>query len=393
MKRMKETSDDTYENSTMTAQTLRDNTAKFCKDNSLLNLITVRDGNDVEPEEVDIRATEPVRSQENVEENENEEEIIENINGEEEEETRIMRLRFQKILQTLKASTKENIEGWERLMKQKNGVAKAEIDRANKILEKHLGNTNNICTVIDAVYAMGQTIEERKGVKRNEKRKENKNQEGSPNRRIRKLEKQIKELRQILAWTSNEIHRRKVKWKSTKKEKEILQKLKKWADQQLNRNEELICVKEKALDKLRYCNIKMKRLKIKDARIRNNKMFQEDQEMFSRKTQGTKQLKGNVPRMEKCEEFWAGIWENNTKTPKRKWMNTVAKKMGQKVANVQEFTITEKKLHQTVKKRKNWSAPGIDGVQNFWWKKFRGAWSAILRCFNQWLELPDKIPD
>ena len=318
MKRMKETSDDTYENSTMTAQTLRDNTAKFCKDNSLLNLITVRDGNDVEPEAINIRAIEPVRCQENVEENENEEEIIENINGEEEEETRIMRLRFEKILQTLKASTKENIEGRERLMKLKKGVAKAEIDRANKILEKHLGNTNNICTVIDAVYAMGQTIEERKGVKRNEKRKENKNQEGSPNRRIRKLEKQIKELRQILAWTSNEIHRRKIKRKSTKKEKEILQKLKKWADQQLNRNEELICVKEKALDKLRYCNIKMKRLKIKDARIRNNKMFQEDQGMFYRKTQGTKQLKGKVPRMEKFEEFWVGIWEDNTKTPKRK---------------------------------------------------------------------------
>ena len=107
------------------------------------------------------------------------------------------------------------------------------------------------------------------------------------------LEQQIKKLRQILAWTSNEIHRRKIKSKSTKKEKEILQKLKKWADQQLNRNEELICVKEEALHKFRYCNIKMKRLKITDARIRNNKMFQEDQRMFYRKTQGTKQLKGN----------------------------------------------------------------------------------------------------
>ena len=220
-------------------------------------------------------------------------------------------------------------------------------------MEKHLGNTNNICTVIDAVYAMGQTIAERKGVKRNEKRKENKNQEGSPNRRIRKLEKQIKELRQILAWTSNEIHRRKVKWKSTKKEKEILQKLKKWADQLLNRNEELICVKEKVLDKLTYCNIKMKRLKIKDARVDNDKVFQEDQGMFYRKTQGTKQLEGKVPRMEKFEEFWTEIWENNTKTPNRKRMNTVAKKIGQKVAKVQEFTITGKKLHQTVKKRKN----------------------------------------
>ena len=38
-----------YENSTVSAQTLRDNAARFRKDNSLLNLITVRDGNDVEP--------------------------------------------------------------------------------------------------------------------------------------------------------------------------------------------------------------------------------------------------------------------------------------------------------------------------------------------------------
>ena len=119
MKRIKEAWDDIYENSTISAQTLRDNAARFRKDNSLLNLITVRDGNDVEPEAIDIRAIEPVRSQENVEENENEEEIIENINEEEEEETRIMRLRFEKILQTLKASTKENIEGRERLMKLK----------------------------------------------------------------------------------------------------------------------------------------------------------------------------------------------------------------------------------------------------------------------------------
>ena len=97
--------------------------------------------------------------------------------------------------------------------------------------------------------------------------------------------------------------------------------------------------------------------------------------------------------MEKFEESWLGIYEDNTRTSQRKWINMVAKKIGQKVANVQEFTIIEKKLHQTVKKRKSWSAPGINGVQNFWWKKFRGTWSAILRCFNQWLEQSDEIPD
>ena len=183
MKRMKEAWDDIYENSIMSDQTLRDNAARFRKDNSLLNLIEVRDRNDVEPEAIHIRAIEPVRSQENVEENENnEEEIMENIKEEEDREIRIMRLRFEEILHTLKASTKENIEGRERLMKLKKGVAKAEIARGNKILEKHLGDTNNICTVIDAVYATGQTIAERKGLKKNEKRKD-KNQEG-PNRRL-----------------------------------------------------------------------------------------------------------------------------------------------------------------------------------------------------------------
>ena len=72
---------------------------------------------------------------------------------------------------------------------------------------------------------------------------------------------------------------------------------KKWAVQQLSRNKKLICVKEKALEKLRYHNIKVKQSKIKDARISNNKMFQEDQGMFYRKTQGTKQLRGKVPKM------------------------------------------------------------------------------------------------
>ena len=46
----------------------------------------------------------------------------------------------------------------------------------------------------------------------------------------------------------------------------------------------------------------MKRLNIKDAR----KTFQQDQEMFYRNTQGTKQLKGKVLKMENFEDFWAG---------------------------------------------------------------------------------------
>ena len=52
---------------------------------------------------------------------------------------------------------------------------------------------------------------------------------------------------------------------------------------------------------------------------------------------------------------------------------TVAKKIGEKVTDVHTLVIDEKKLCETVRKRKNWCAPGIDGIQNFWWKKFEGA--------------------
>ena len=86
MKKMKEAWDDIYKNSTMSDQTLRGNAARFRKDNSLLILLKVKDGNDVETKAIHIRAIELVRSQEN-------------INKEEGEETRLMRLRKFCILQ------------------------------------------------------------------------------------------------------------------------------------------------------------------------------------------------------------------------------------------------------------------------------------------------------
>ena len=48
--------------------------------------------------------------------------------------------------------------------------------------------------------------------------------------------------------------------------------------------------------------------------------------------------------------------------------------------------ILKKEVAPNSQETKNWSALGIGGVQNFWWEKFRGTCSAILRCFNQWLE-------
>ena len=62
----------------------------------------------------------------------------------------------------------------ESLMKLRKGVTKTDIDRANKILEKHLGDTNNTCAVIGAIYTMGQKIEKKKRIEEQRKKKKRK---------------------------------------------------------------------------------------------------------------------------------------------------------------------------------------------------------------------------
>ena len=53
-------------------------------------------------------------------------------------------------------------------------------------------------------------------------------------------------------------------------------------------------------------------------------------------------------------------------------MQKVKRLLGEKVTLINKFYIDTEKLNLKLKeinKRKNWTAPGIDGVQNFWWKK------------------------
>ena len=48
-------------------------------------------------------------------------------------------------------------------------------------------------------------------------------------------------------------------------------------------------------------------------------------------------------------------------------------------------------LQHILKKRKNWSAPGIDGIQNFWWKKLISTWRPLTNAMNCWIDRPELI--
>ena len=68
------------------------------------------------------------------------------------------------------------------------------------------------------------------------------------------------------------------------------------------------------------------------------------------------------------------------------------RQLNEKVSQVNKFNITLAKMKKEVAKRKAWAAPGIDSIQNYWWKKLEPAQKALTRAFTKIKEDNTNIP-
>ena len=73
-------------------------------------------------------------------------------------------------------------------------------------------------------------------------------------------------------------------------------------------------------------------------------------------------------------------------------MKEIRRQLNDKVNQVTEFNITFEKVKKVVAKRKEWTTPGIDGIQNCWWKKLEPAQKASTRAFTKIKEDITNIP-
>ena len=101
----------------------------------------------------------------------------------------------------------------------------------------------------------------------------------------------------------------------------------------------------------------------------------------------------NIPPIEKFSKFLAGIWEDNKTTVETKWMREVGERIKNKIGEVSEFYVTEGNIKTVIKKRKNWTAPGVDGIQNYWWKMFSATWGPMSRVMSAWVKDQRTIPE
>ena len=197
----------------MKAQCLRDNAAKFKKNKTIMNLVLIRNREHFQNEDVDQSTDGDVD--------------IDDMNtnfqhgsttGEREqiikEEDKELELAFLSQLEKLKKTTKYDIE--ERARTLKVQVENDLILSANRILKFHIKDDATLPDITDKVYAMATTIEIRAGVKRSNTQRKSRKRE---NRRTKKMTRQIKELRQLVAQTANEIYRKKTTEKQLTKKR------------------------------------------------------------------------------------------------------------------------------------------------------------------------------
>ena len=127
----------------------------------------------------------------------------------------------------------------------------------------------------------------------------------------------------------------------TRKESKLIKELGQKLGKRELRNEDLLREKEKLLDNLRYLLASLRKIEERGKKIRDNKKFLSNGKGFYRELNAGEEKTGNVPRIEKFEDFWGSIWEKKDTTPLRPWMAEIGQELHSRVDNVVEFEISE----------------------------------------------------
>jgi hypothetical protein len=265
----------------------------------------------------------------------------------------------------------------------KNIMTAQEAIKMNKIVQKYaVPKVETMLNISNVLYAVGMTLAEIKStdeVKLSNRcpKRSKRNQKEDRNRTLRRMDKFIEDKKRIASWAECEIHRRRLARKATEKEKRILRELSIAAKVSLNAItiSKLRELKLDCIDEIRMMRVK-REAKVKTIKKRkNNREFEENEKIFYRKMD-EKELHGEAPKIEQVDAFWRGIWETEgDQNLESKWIEEVEKMIeGQLTEEHIPKLANMKQWHKLVMKRKNWTSPGPDGVQNYWVKHISALW-------------------
>ena len=164
------------------------------------------------------------------------------------------------------------------------------------------------------------------------------------------MKAEIKQLRQLIARTSNEIYRRKQQRKGTPKEKRILKQLKETMNE-TKLTTSVLTKQEAWIDKLRCKRVKLVKMMERGKMIIDDNILERDHKNFFKRIEDSTEYEGAMAEIDKFIKFWVVIWEKDDRKPNMSWMEKIQEKLKEKITSVTEFEITENGLISEIKNK------------------------------------------
>ena len=227
-------------------------------------------------------------------------------------------------------------------------------------------------------------------------------------------EKQMNRTRKEISQVTAEIDRTRRNGKLTK----TLWKNRNWMKKELKTSKlglaELTALKERKLNTIRMQKQERKnKIKAFERRKINNWFDQNERSFYKHlrslavnetdidnieykdKTANQEIDNPNITK-EDYENFWCPIWQEPAKESlDEEWIYEVREALDQSIPDNENLVIliTSQKLHQCLKTKRNWAAPGKDRITNYWLKKITSIHdklaSAICRLINDGIQVPE----
>jgi hypothetical protein len=101
----------------------------------------------------------------------------------------------------------------------------------------------------------------------------------------------------------------------------------------------------------------------------------------------------DLPSQQEVTAFWSNIWSSEVKhNEDAEWLGSIENKASG-ISDMLDCSISVADVRRVIMRTQNWKAPGHDGLQNFWWKKFNASHSVLRAWFAKFVEDPNTIPD
>ncbi|XP_045474917.1 uncharacterized protein LOC123680845 [Harmonia axyridis] len=132
---------------------------------------------------------------------------------------------------------------------------------------------------------------------------------------------------------------------------------------------------------------------LRTQRYQENNLFKNNQRGFFRRLSGGHgNQQAASPDTHKMQQYWSDTWtQEGSHNTEATWIEA-EKSVHLDLTEMTEITITEEDVKATVRRLKNWSAAGVDGIHNFWWKSLTATHKVLARLIKGAIKDPTTIP-